>query len=390
MKRKCFCLAILIVLALICTVQAKERKIDETEKGEVSSEEVYDQTNALLAYDSLFQTFAHDTSGLPIYPDNFSSAYIDGEMLVVRLSDIREETIHYYTEILGEYAEYVRFEEADYSRNELTEIMVDAISPCLEEGCGIFGCYVSEYDDQIIVECEKNSSFIETVKTFSDAKLFSIKYSEGYTTDTTLRAGDYITNSYGAGMTLGVCGRYGGDNSILTCGHGVSFINQDFYYDGTSSMGKASIKSFPSGGGYSTGDYGIVKITSGDSISYEVWEPYDSSTIQYIYGTYSNPPANTVVYRYGISTHYSTATVYSTNGYVLYIDSDGYHWVYGISRATTSTMSVGGDSGGPYFVKMSGHYYFCGIHSGSDSGKIVFTPLSVIYNATGFAVETGP
>ena len=61
-------------------------------------------------------------------------------MVTIPQKDLREETIHYYTEILGEYAEYVRFEEADYSRNELAEIMVDAISPCLEENCGIFGC----------------------------------------------------------------------------------------------------------------------------------------------------------------------------------------------------------------------------------------------------------
>ena len=37
---------------------------------------------------------------------------------------------------------------------------------------------------------------------------------------------------------------------------------------------------------------------------------------------------------------------------------------------------------------MNGVKLFCGVHSGGGTGHVIFTPFSVIYNATSFSVET--
>lgn len=54
-----------------------------------------------------------------IYPDEFGGSYIDGVKLIILLTQTEDEIINKYLNMVGEYADCVRFVKVEYSRNDL-------------------------------------------------------------------------------------------------------------------------------------------------------------------------------------------------------------------------------------------------------------------------------
>lgn len=71
------------------------------------------QENAVRVNQLLIEAFGFDENGYINYPDEFSGMWIDGEVLVVSLTDTSEIIFAKYINWAGEYSQYIRFAEAE-------------------------------------------------------------------------------------------------------------------------------------------------------------------------------------------------------------------------------------------------------------------------------------
>jgi len=80
------------------------------------------QARAVDAYGLLMDNFFTMVDGYLklVYPDNYAGAYIEGDMLVIRLTDTSDEATMFYVNLLGDLADTVTFEQVSFSKNQLT------------------------------------------------------------------------------------------------------------------------------------------------------------------------------------------------------------------------------------------------------------------------------
>lgn len=105
---------------------------------------ILEQENAVAAYELLDRAFGHDDLGYTLFPDDYAGSYIEGDKLVLLLTDVSEETQEKYKTWAAQYAGVLVFKEAEYSYNSLKKT-ADTISKDLEgKGYTVKQCCVSE------------------------------------------------------------------------------------------------------------------------------------------------------------------------------------------------------------------------------------------------------
>lgn len=115
-------------------------------------QEVLRQENAAAAYDLLDRAFGHDEIGNTLFPDDYAGAYIDGDRLVLLLTDTDENTLARYRAWVGEYADSLTFQKAEYSYRQLQDGL-EAIRQELDDnGCRWWAYYVSETANTAVIE----------------------------------------------------------------------------------------------------------------------------------------------------------------------------------------------------------------------------------------------
>ena len=97
------------------------------------------------------RAFGHDDLGYTLFPDDYAGSYIEGNKLVLQLTDVSEEAQAKYKIWAAQYAGVLVFKEAEYSYNSLNDT-ADVISKDLKDkGYTIAEYCVSETTNRIII-----------------------------------------------------------------------------------------------------------------------------------------------------------------------------------------------------------------------------------------------
>ncbi len=338
-----------------------------------------DQTYAVKAYNVLMKSFETEEYGL-VYPDEYAGAYVENNKLYIALTDKSNKCIEKYKNLLSDFS-CIEYVIANHSMSSL-ETSLNKVYLALVDCCSLYGCYIDELTNGIVVEVAEGQEklALSTIDSISKAKTFNIdcnievvpsvpikKESTGI-----VNGSRFYVN--GGGYTLGIGGTYAGMNVIVSAGHGMSY-GETATYDGDE-IGQVLFSRYESG---LPGDFSIIKLNSSDyTYSPLMYTSAGGSTIT-LQGAVSYLPLGTYVYRYGASSRECYAQITSTNYTTTLNDTNMY-------KADIITgYSASGDSGGP--VRYNSE--FCGIHAGSatDDSYIFFTPYHVI-NGMGFVAFT--
>ena len=347
---------------------------------EATQQIIEQQKNAVVAYQELMEHIETLEGNNYIYPDTYAGAYIDdSNKLCVSLTNCSEETISQYREYFST-PEVVYFKDAEYSYNELSDIMYSVSDAIANVSC----VYVDEYTNVVKVGVSSNVRSIDN--TYSDMPV-EWYYQEPIPAAASLVGGKGITVG-GSGYTVGVCGTFDGEDAVLFCGHGVE-LNETLKVSGTSTpFATVTVQHFENESFF---DYAIATINSNATVT----------MTNKVYNTSSNPsyestpattitsqmttktPVGTIICKYGNVSEFGTGEVTSRN--CSWTDSKSGMTAHGmiLCDALNDSYIAGGDSGGPVYV---GHVFHGTISGGSPtSGTIVYSPISATPN---FIVKT--
>lgn len=350
-----------------------------------------DQEKALEAYNYFNSTILTDNEGNITYPECYAGEYIDGDTLV--LLSTSDNDLAYYSDYLSDYSDTVSLLKVDYSlvelqtyANEIITILnsIESYSISPKENSIVFYTETGKLNNTI----ESYSQSLINKQTLSDineqeSHLLNIPVTFKEMVEVTLQAtelygGTKISNSAGPSFTLGFCGYYYGNSSIITSGHGQSTSN-DLLYN-SNIIGSFTLVQYSSG---AYGDYSIASINSNGTTTSKV---YGSSSKITITGS-QTAPVGTLVFRYGAYSLGIEALEVDELNYTSTAD-DGIS-IKGITRCKhiSGVYSTNGDSGGPIYLMSGTNAKAVGIHrgksntSGTDSYRELFTPMA---NVTGF------
>lgn len=356
------------------------------------------QQNAVKANEILNQSMGFDEVGNIIFPDELAGVWIDGEILVISLTDTNEKVKEKYINWLGDYSKYIKFEKAQYSYNYLQSSANTIIDRLLAENqINITGYYVSEIENEIVIKAsEELSSCVVSYDMDSYEFDVPVRFENAtpiQTLSTTLDAGSQLCNATltlpndeeDTCMSIGACGAYRSQPAILTCGHRNQVIGDEIKYLSRTGNTIGNI-TYLRWNNNQYGDFSFVTIndTTQFSISNNI------ATGDEITGTLSNPALNTIVKFYGYATGVPGYGIIRERG--ADISPDGIV-LKGMSRIEVQEGAVTyGDSGEPIYQETSSGKKFCGILSAGYffdgyTVDVYFTPYTYI-NSAGFIVQT--
>lgn len=387
-------LSFILVFTLLCG-QSVYASVEVDDDMSFYEKAIQLQENAVAAYELLDQAFGHDSLGYTLFPDDYAGSFIEGDKLVILLTDLSDITSSKYRTWAKEYADYIVFENAMYSYNKLQECADSIAQAVSDNNYTVTEYYVSETENDIVIGV-KDSKTTDNLLEHELFKEFSvpvrIEQSE-FTTPTTtnLRGGNKLVNIINPyqniDITLSCCGTYDGSKAILTCGHGGQSAGDAIKYNSYtgSTIGTVNYHRYYNNG---TGDFEIIKVTNTSS-----FDTTNQITSSYsVTGTYPDPPVNTVLKYYSrvTNTHFGYGVVNERNMIIVY---DTLPTIKGLTQIKVTYGDCNlGDSGGPVFQETSsGCVNYCGvIHGKKLSGGylyIAFTPLKYI-SSVGFSVKT--
>ena len=97
------------------------------------------QENAVAANELLTQAFERDSNGAIIFPEDYAGAYIDGENLVLLLTNT------------DEYAPFLVFKKAEYSYNQLRAQLQPIVQHLTLSGYTVTSYSVSETVNAVLI-----------------------------------------------------------------------------------------------------------------------------------------------------------------------------------------------------------------------------------------------
>ena len=181
-----------------------------------------DEEEPSNAYQKLWDDFYDETSKELIYPANYGGEYIDGDKLVILLTDVSEESKQYYRDICD--SNCLVFQEAEYSLNYLQNLEQNVLN-LINNGVKISSYGIDNKNNSYSVELSnKDTTFLPmyAANRISTSSL-PIQYSFGKNIEacaTSMYGGYSLTNESTNGqMSAGICGTYNGKKALLTCGH---------------------------------------------------------------------------------------------------------------------------------------------------------------------------
>ena len=154
------------------------------------------QVNAVGASKALNQAFGFDEAGEIQYPPDFAGMWLEGEILVVALTDVSEDTMAQYRSWAGEYSGCLQFKEAQYSYVELMQAKAAVTAELWENHqIMVLESYVSEAANRIVIGVDEPSlAVIEASPSLIDCEY-----------PITFKIGSYIR------LTAAAAGGYGGE-----------------------------------------------------------------------------------------------------------------------------------------------------------------------------------
>ena len=339
------------------------------------------QAPAIESYNILMDSFMGSVSGYLQfqYPDHYAGAYMDYDTLVIQITDVNDETIEFYRDILGADAP-IRFKEVNFSINQLTtlgEFFLEAIEvPIMSFGYNTLNNSFSiTLDPSVSGSAEVVEGFNETAR-FMPIPI-SIELGEQVELRS-LRGGDALMHQNRPTHSVGLTGFRGTNPALLTAGHsyvGASLnariLNRDGRHIGYLAMARAGNNVSIGGPTTANGDWAIISLNStGASMATNVMRNGSRIT-----GMSSNAPVNAVVRGTGQHTMNWMGTVTAVNQRINF-DVVGY--MGGITRVayTGNPRTVGGDSGGTIFMASGNNFNMVGTLTGATNTHWYFSPMS--------------
>lgn len=197
-KRTLILLSLLFAAALL--VPAFFTDPAGADEGEETKEYYEDlmrrQVYAVCASEALNQAFGFDEAGENQYPPDFAGMWLEGEILVVALTDVSEDAMAQYRSWAGEYSGCLQFKEAQYSYVELMQAKAAVVSELREDyHITVVESYVSETANRIVIGVDEPSlAIIEASPSLIDCEY-----------PITFKIGSYIR------LTAAAVGGYGGE-----------------------------------------------------------------------------------------------------------------------------------------------------------------------------------
>ncbi len=334
------------------------------------------QDDAIDAYEQIEEVLEIRTDiFMDNYPDSFAGCYLDGNMLVILLTDLKDADI--YLDACNN-SPYVRFEEKEYSYTYLKNLektSTDLIGDYkinesyvdIKKNCVVYGLLEDEYE-----------TYIQT-KSSIDLPIQVILTEEA--TANAMQGGEGISNDK-AGMSIGFFGTYKGKKALLTCGH-ENPVGSNIYYNETKigNIVYQGIRTYldydprtntstPS----SHGDFAIVDISQ-SPVSTSMNVLGENGTSIKINGT-AHVIEGLEVKFYGNTTKYGTGTVTQLDQVRILTEpiSQKPYRVCGLVVISPNHTTAGGDSGGSV-------YYTSSLGNNKIAGTIVGcnNPLKIVY-----------
>ncbi|SCZ05276.1 chymotrypsin family serine protease [Alkaliphilus peptidifermentans] len=381
------------------------------------------QYDAVIFYDKLISSFIDlygEKDGQPArYPENYAGAYVnDDGKLVIQISStddqniINAQVLHDYsvgvdlnkikekdTQFKAESIEdVVVFEQVAHSLNDLNGMLIDSVNS-VNKLISVAGYYVDTLNNSvnIILEQDAYEIAVNTIDIYKDiksdySKEVPLVFETGEINEPSyhhLGGQGYYYHGSGGGTTLGFTGWYNGTRAYLTCGHTSAFNTGDTARYSNTAIGNVSAKQWAHNG---NGDWGIVNLNSGETISGLIKQNHSGTVVGKIKGRVNSVPVNTIVYRFGHKTQvWSTLRVNAVNVSKAWKDtpSDSNYTIRGLVRCTLQIGSASqpGDSGGPFVIANGNDYSAIGTTTGESGGYTYYSPMSHV--PTNFAVEIG-
>jgi len=371
MKKKIFSLLLAIVLLGTLFVPAMASDVETFEAMEL---------NAINAYSEILNHFPVGADGIRIYPDDFGDAYYEDGYLHVNLKELTVSKEALYRSYCSDPS-LVVFHDVNYGYNELTglaeQILENGVDNFTTIGVNVYDNLVEIGIDETVVTSSRRSSaaVLTTAKNEIIEKLnipsayaskeasipISVVSQKPLTSQSTLRGGDGIYDSYGSYGTMAICGTWDGEPAILTAGHVVDAISTCYY--GSSSgpeIGSALYMQYESGENYDWGVYSADNHT----LTPRVLNNYGYESITHTL-TASDELVGSNIRKYGESSQYSTGKITKKN---VSVSDEGF-----ITKGMTlcECYSEDGDSGAPVYA------FNClkGILSAGNGVEMAYSPI---------------
>ena len=285
-----------------------ESNIETVESVDILNEEyeaiIKLQENAVRVNQLLIEAFGFDENGYINYPDEFSGMWIEGEVLVVSLTDTNESILDKYINWAGEYSQYIRFEEAEYSYNYLYNEADEVVEKLtLEKQIDVVSYYVSEKENEIIININSNER-TGTMMSTNSFEEFDVPIFWDYETEVETTAAKTVyqipagTRLYNVtserGVTAAGSGTYNGMTVLLSCGHDMPLGSTIRYLDTEKVIGNVVYRNYSNG---STGDFSFISVTNTEefAVNTRVKGGPNITGVTYL------PAVGTVVKLYGAS-----------------------------------------------------------------------------------------
>lgn len=191
------------------------------------------QVNAVGASKALNQAFGFDEAGEIQYPPDFAGMWLEGEILVVALTDVSEDATSQYRSWAGKYSGCLQFKELQYSYVELKQAEAAVTAELMEDyQITVVSSYVSEAANMVVIGVDEPSlAIIEASPSLIDYD-YPIQFEIGsYCRPTaTIGGGEYVrNNSSYESFTLSSTGTYRGSKAALSCGHFYQNLGDEIY-----------------------------------------------------------------------------------------------------------------------------------------------------------------
>ena len=125
---------------------------------EEALQEAAQQRKASMAQEALERAWGFDEGGDSLYPKSFAGFWIEGDHLVIGITEYTDKVMDSYRDSAGAYAESLRFVERRYSYRDLDEETVRIGRYLAEQGAPVSQYYVDEPENRIIIglACEES------------------------------------------------------------------------------------------------------------------------------------------------------------------------------------------------------------------------------------------
>lgn len=396
-KKLCLGLSIIMVMQLTPTYAA-DLLLSDYEIRQLMAE----QERAVAANDCIVNGMGFLENGTIDYEDDFAGARIEGNKLILSLTDCSELAKEKYLIWAADYTDVLEFEQVDYSYNYLMSKVDDVVDTLYEQtGNQALGYYVSEAKNTIVIKVDEDTHNVLNRQRTAINYEVPVEYEsacEAEYMSANIEGGDLLYNiNSGSSISVGCCGYFRGRPSIATCGHGINAVGNQFWGEDPLNgyIGSVVHHNFYDG---SYGDYAILSGADSDyTYTNKIGATYS------ITGVATSPAVGTYVYFYGNTTKQYCLGIILERGVTRVAgedtDDDGEIDVtYTVNSLTGVQVLEGnvqeGDSGGTVFTVSLGttNANFAGVMSmqGMDSQvglMMYFTPAGY-FTSLGFSVMT--